>query len=96
MKIAALGVPVYAVAMKGGCERLKHAQEAYDHEVAPERPIEAVGTAVAAFVGLANGCPSHAPGSTGVVVEEAPEPSRPINLPGTTTASRADSDPEKP
>jgi hypothetical protein len=52
VKIAALAVAVYAVATKSGRERLKRAQEAYSKEVASgSRPIEAVGTAIAAFVG---------------------------------------------
>lgn len=97
LKIAALGIAVYAGATKGGRERLKRAQETYKNEVASgARPIEAVGTAVAAFIGLANGSPSDTPRSPGVVVEEVPEPPRPINLPGTSTASRGESDPEKP
>jgi phage tail sheath protein FI len=97
LRIAALGIAVYAVATKGGRERLKRAQEAYNKEVASgARPIEAVGTAVAAFVGLADNGPSETVRSPGVVLEEVPEPPRPINLPGTSTASRVDSDPETP
>ena len=52
VKIAVLAVAVYAVATEGGRERLKRAREAYSKEVASgSRPIEAVGTAIAAFVG---------------------------------------------
>ena len=52
VKVAALAVAVYAVATKGGRERLKRARETYTQEVASgARPIEAVGTAIAAFVG---------------------------------------------
>jgi hypothetical protein len=59
VKLAALAVAVYAVATKSGRERLKRAREAYSQEVASgAKPIEAVGTAVAAFVGLAEGGPS--------------------------------------
>ncbi len=86
VKLAALGVAVYAVATKSGRERLKRAREAYSDEVASgSKPIEGVGTAIAAFIG-----------TPGVVVEEVPEPPRPINTPGTSTASSVDSDPEKP
>lgn len=50
--LGALVVAVYAVATKGGRERLQRAREAYSEEVASgSRPIEAVGTAIAAFVG---------------------------------------------
>jgi hypothetical protein len=59
VKVVVLAVAVYAVATKGGRERLKRAREAYSQEVASgSKPIEAVGTAVAAFVGLAEGGPS--------------------------------------
>jgi hypothetical protein len=52
VKVAALAVAVYAVATKGGRERLKRARETYTKEVASgSKPIQAVGTAVAAFVG---------------------------------------------
>ncbi len=71
VKLAALAVAVYAVATKSGRERLKRAREAYSEEVASgSRPIEAVGTAVAAFVGLADDGLSDTPGSPGVVVED--------------------------
>ena len=60
VKIAALGVAVYTVATEGGRARLKRAREAYSKEVASgSKPIEAVGTAIAAFVGLAEGGPSN-------------------------------------
>jgi len=58
VKLAALAVAVYAVATTSGRARLKRAREAYSQEVASgAKPIEAVGTAVAAFVGLAEGGP---------------------------------------
>jgi hypothetical protein len=58
-KVVAFTVALYTVATKDGRERLKRAREAYSEEVASgSRPIEAVGTAVAAFVGLAEGGPS--------------------------------------
>ena len=51
-KLLLLAVAVYAVATEGGRERLKRARDAYGKAVASgSRPIEAVGTAVAAFVG---------------------------------------------
>ena len=67
--IAALSVAVYALATKGGRERLKRAQEVYSEEVASgAKPIEAVGTAVAAFVGLAeSGQKPEKPGESGVL-----------------------------
>ena len=56
-----------------------------DQEVASgSRPIEAVGTAVAAFVG------------PGVYVEEVSTSPRPIGNVGTSTAARLSDDPEKP
>ena len=71
-KLLALAVAVYVVATKGGRERLKRAREAYAKEVAAgARPIEAVGTAVAAFVGLAPGGPVNTR-SPDVVEEEQP------------------------
>lgn len=46
------------VGIKVMAKRLPHAQSAYRRAVASgARPIEAVGTAVAAFVGLAPGGP---------------------------------------
>jgi hypothetical protein len=46
------------MAVKVMAKRLPHAQNAYRKAVASgARPIEAVGTAVAAFVGLAPGGP---------------------------------------
>jgi hypothetical protein len=57
-KVFVLAVAVYTVATKGGPARLKRAREAYQREVtAGARPIEGVGTAVAAFAGLAEGGP---------------------------------------
>ena len=57
-KLLLLAVAVYAVATEGGRERLKRAREAYGKAVASgSRPIEAVGTAVAAFVGSDSGEP---------------------------------------
>ena len=50
------------VAVKVMAKRLPHAQSAYRKAVASgARPIEAVGTAVAAFVGLAPGGPVNSP-----------------------------------
>jgi UPF0716 family protein affecting phage T7 exclusion len=47
---------VYTLATKGGRARLKRARDAYQRGVSSgSRPIEGVGTAVAAFVGLAEG-----------------------------------------
>lgn len=61
-KIVVLAVAVYALATKSGRERLKRAQEAYRKEVAVgAKPIQAVGTAIAAFVGLAEGGPVNTP-----------------------------------
>ena len=58
MKIAALEVTVYAVATEPGRARLKRAREGYRKAVASgAKPIEGVGTAVAAFVGLYPGEP---------------------------------------
>ena len=58
LKITALAVALYAVATKSGRERVKRAQEAYSRKVTSgSRPIEAVGTAVAAFVGSDPGEP---------------------------------------
>ena len=96
VKLAALAVAVYAVATTSGRARLKRAREAYSQEVASgAKPIEAVGTAVAAFVGLAEGGPleTRRYRSPGVYVEEIPTPPRPIDGVGTSTVS---DDPEKP
>ena len=61
-KLVVLAVAVYAVATKSGRERLKRAREAYSQSIASgSRPIEGVGTAVAAFVGLAEGGPVNRP-----------------------------------
>ena len=95
-KLLVLGVAVYAVAAESGRERLKRAREAYSKAVASgSRPIEAVGTAVAAFVGLAESGPSGTYHSPGVVVEEVPS-APPIATVGTSTAGFVGSDPEKP
>ena len=62
VKVVALAVAVYAVATKSGRERLKRAREAYSQEVASgSKPIEGVGTAIAAFVGLAESGPFNTP-----------------------------------
>ena len=53
-----LGVVAVAVASKKGRKRVKLAQSVYIEEVSSgSRPIQAVGTAVAAFVGLYPGNP---------------------------------------
>ena len=53
-----LGVVAVAVASKNGRKRVKLAQGVYIEEVSSgSRPIQAVGTAVAAFVGLYPGKP---------------------------------------
>ena len=50
------------VGIKLMAKRLPHAQKAYREAIASgARPIEAVGTAVAAFVGLAPGGPVNSP-----------------------------------
>ena len=61
-KVVVLALAVYAVATESGRERLKRAQEAYRKAVASgSKPIEGVGTAIAAFVGLAPGGPVNTP-----------------------------------
>jgi hypothetical protein len=51
--LAGISVVVVAVAAKKGKKRVRQAVEVYNKEVSSgSRPIEAVGTAVAAFVGL--------------------------------------------
>ena len=56
--VIALALAVYAVGTKGGRDRLRRARDAYIEEVsAGAKPIEGVGTAIAAFVGLAPGGP---------------------------------------
>lgn len=58
VKVVALAAAVYTVATKSGRERLKRARQAYSQEVASgSKPIEGVGTAVAAFIGLAESGP---------------------------------------
>jgi hypothetical protein len=60
--LAALGVAVVAVAAKKAKKRVRKAVGVYMEEVSSgSKPIEAVGTAVAAFVGLAPGGPLHIP-----------------------------------
>ena len=50
------------IAVKITAKRLPHAQSAYRKAVSSgARPIEAVGTAVAAFVGLSAGGPVNTP-----------------------------------
>jgi len=62
VKVVALSVAVYAVATKSGRKRLKRARDAYSKEVASgSKPIEGVGTAVAAFVGFAESSPVDTP-----------------------------------
>jgi hypothetical protein len=57
-KAVALAIALWAVATKSGRERLKRARETYSQEVSSgTRPIQAVGAAVAAFLGLAEGGP---------------------------------------
>ena len=61
-KLVVLALAVYAVATKSGRERLERARKAYSRSVASgSRPIEGVGTAVAAFVGLAESGPGNTP-----------------------------------
>jgi hypothetical protein len=61
-KLVVLAVSVCAVATKSGRERLKRAREAYSRSIASgSKPIEGVGTAVAAFVGLAESGPFDTP-----------------------------------
>ena len=60
--VVILAVAVYAVATKSGRERLTRAREAYRQSIASgAKPIEGVGTAVAAFVGLAERGPLNTP-----------------------------------
>jgi phage tail sheath protein FI len=52
--LGAIGVVVVAVAAKKAKKRVRKAAKVYIEEVSSgSRPIEAVGTAVAAFVGFA-------------------------------------------
>ena len=52
--VVAIALGVYAVATKGGRKRLQRARGAYMEEVSSgSKPIEGVGTAIAAFVGFA-------------------------------------------
>ena len=57
--LLALGVTVAAAVAKKAKKRVRRSVEAYTEAVASgAKPIEGVGTAVAAFVGLAAGPPS--------------------------------------
>jgi hypothetical protein len=57
-----LRLALITVAVKITAKRLPHAQSAYRKAVASgARPFEAVGTAVAAFIGLAPGGPANSP-----------------------------------
>ena len=61
-RLLVLAAAVYAVATKSGRKRLKRARRAYNESIASgARPIEGVGTAVAAFVGLAESGPPETP-----------------------------------
>ncbi len=61
-KLVVLAVAAFVVATKSGRERLKRAREAYSRSIASgSKPIEGVGTAVAAFVGLAESGPFKTP-----------------------------------
>ena len=61
-KLVILALAVYAATTKSGRERVKRARKAYNQSIAAgSRPIEGVGTAVAAFVGLAESGPLDAP-----------------------------------
>ena len=60
--LVALVLGVYTVATKGGRKRLKRARGAYMEEVSSgSKPIEGVGTAIAAFVGFAESGPLDKP-----------------------------------
>ena len=62
VKVVVLAVAVYAFATESGRQRLKRARDAYGKAVASgSKPIEGIGTAVAAFVGLAPGGPVNTP-----------------------------------
>ena len=61
-KLVVLALAVYTVATKGGRERLKRARATYRRSIASgSKPIEGVGTAVVAFVGLAESGPVTTP-----------------------------------
>jgi len=61
-KLLVLALAAYTVATTSGRERLKRARKAYSTSIASgARPIEGVGTAVAAFVGLAETGPTNMP-----------------------------------
>jgi hypothetical protein len=58
----AVGVVAVTLASKKGRKRVKKAVGVYLDEVSSgAKPIEGVGTAIAAFVGLAPGGPIHTP-----------------------------------
>ena len=60
--LVALGVTVVTVVAKKAKKRVRRSVDAYTEAVASgAKPIEGVGTAVAAFVGLAAGPPSPPP-----------------------------------
>ena len=60
--LVALGAVAVGVAAKKGKRRVKVAVDAYTEAVSSgSRPIEGVGTAIAAFVGLAPGGPINSP-----------------------------------
>ena len=60
MRMLVLTGAAYTLATKSGRARLKRARETYTREVnSGSRPIEAVGTAVAAFVGRAPDDPAR-------------------------------------
>ena len=60
--LVAVGAAIIAVAAKKGKKRVKVAVDAYTEAVASgSKPIEGVGTAIAAFVGLAPGGPINSP-----------------------------------
>ena len=97
MKIAALGAAVYAVATGSGRERVRRARKAYSDAIASgARPIGGVGTAVAAFVGLADDGHSNTLRSPGAYVDEVPSSGRSIEDVETSTESFVEPDPEKP
>jgi hypothetical protein len=61
-KLVVLGVAVYTIATESGRKRAKRARKVYVEEVAAgARPINAVGTSIAAFIGSAPGGPVDTP-----------------------------------
>ena len=92
-----LTLAIGAVTTASGRERVKRARKAYSDAIASgARPIEGVGTAVAAFVGLADEGPSNVPRSPGVYVDEVPSSGGSIEDVETSTESFVEPDPEKP